>query len=145
MSHKVGLSVMLLPFVFLILFAVTHGLNEYYHLTTNLGVALIQGVPCLIVAAISWLWPRRGGIVATALSLFLLALSTSGIMTSRVPAPGQEYPVLSSTEISIYILPYAVLFLGSTLALISALMGKAGRPDWLLRLSTVIHSRWDSG
>lgn len=138
MSHKIGLTVMLLPFVFLIIFAVTHGLNEYYDLASNLQVALIQGVPCLFVAAISWLWPRRGGVVAIALSLLLLALSASGIMTSKVPAPGQEHPVLSFAEISIYILPYAVLFLGSILALISAYVRKAHSPAFLPRLSTSV-------
>ena len=136
MSHKIGLTIMLLPFVFLILFAVTHGLNEYYDLGSNLQVALIQGIPCLFVFAISWLWPRRGGMVAIALSLSLLALSASGIMTSKVPAPGQEHPVLSFAEISIYILPYAVLFLGSILALVLTYVRKAHSPAFLLRLST---------
>jgi hypothetical protein len=136
MSHKIGLTIMLLPFVFLILFAVTHGLNEYYDLASNLQVALIQGVPCLFVAAISWLWPRKGGMVAVALSLLLLALSVSGIMTSKAPAPGQEQAVLSFTEISIYILPYVVLSLGSILALILAYVSKAHSPDWLPKLST---------
>jgi len=126
---------MLLPFIFLVIFAVTHGLNEYYDLTSNLGVALILGVPCLFVAAISWLWPRRGGAVAIALSLLLFALSTSGIMTSKVPAPGQEHPVLSFAEIATHILPYAVLFLGSMLAFVSASMKKVVSPDWLPRLS----------
>jgi len=133
--HKIGLFVMLLPFVFLILFAVTHGLNEYYDLASNLGAALIQGVPCLFVAAISWLWPRRGGTVAIALSLLLLALSTSGIMMSKVPAPGQEYPVFSFVELARSIFPYAILFIGSILALVSALMRKVGSPDWLPGLS----------
>jgi hypothetical protein len=136
MSHKTGLTIMLLPFVFLILFAVTHGLNEYYDLASNLQVALIQGVPCLFVAAISWLWPRKGGVVAIALSLLLLALSVSGIMTSKAPAPGQEHAVLSFTEISIYILPYVVLSLGSILALILAYVSEAHSPDWLPKLST---------
>jgi len=56
------------------------------------------------------------------------------IMTSKVPPPGQQYPVLSFAEISIYILPYAVLFCGSILAFISALRKKVGSPDWLLKL-----------
>ena len=132
--HKIGLFVMLLPFVFLMLFSVTNGLNEYYDLATNLEVALIQGVPCLLVAAISWLWPRRGGMMAIALSLLLLTLSASMIMTSKAPAPGREYPDLSFTEISIYILPYAVLFLGSILAFASA--RKANSPDLLPTVST---------
>jgi len=136
MSHKIGLTVMPVPFAFLIIFAVTHGLNEYYDLGSNLGVALIQGVPCLFVAAISWLWPRRGGTVAIALSVLLLALSASGIIMSKVSAPGQGHPVFSFTEISIYILPYAILFIGSILALVSASMKKFSSPDWLPRLST---------
>ncbi len=127
---------MLLPFVFLILFAATHGLNDYYDLVSNLQVALIQGVPCLFVAAIYWLWPRKGGVVAIALSLLLLALSAIGIMISKAPAPGQEHTVLSFTEISIYILPYAVLSLGSILALILAYVRKAHSPDWLPGLSS---------
>lgn len=135
MLHKIGLAVMLLPFVFLIVFSATYGLNEYYDLVSNLQVALIQGVPCLFVAAISWLWPRRGGVTATAISLLLLILSVSMIMTSKVPPPGQEYPVLSLAEIATHIFPYAALFCGSTLALISALMRKVGSPDWLPRLS----------
>ena len=126
---------MLLPFVFLISFAVTHGLNEYYDLASNLGAALIQGVPCLFVAAISWLWPRKGGVGAIALSLLLLALSASGFMMSKVPAPGQEYPVFSFVELARYIFPYAILFIGSILALVSALMRKVGSPDWLPGLS----------
>lgn len=136
MSHKIGLAVMLLPFVFLIIFSATYGLNEYYDLASNLGVALIQGVPCLFVAAISWLWPRKGGVVAIALSILLLALSTSGIVMSKVPAPGQEYPVLSFAELARNIFPYAILFIGSILALVSALMKKVASPDWLPRLST---------
>ena len=136
MSHKIGLSVMLLPFVFLIIFAVTHGLNEYYDLASNLQVALIQGVPCLLVAAISWLWPRRGGVAAIALSLLLLALSASAIMTSKAPAPGQEYTELSFAEISIYILPYAVLLFGSIMALVLAFVREAHSPTWLPRLSS---------
>ncbi len=134
MLRKIGLAVMLLPFFFLIVFAVTHGLNEYYDLATNLGVALILGVPCLFAAAISWLWPRRGGVAAITLSLLLLALSASGIMTSKVPPPGQEQAVLWFAEIATYILPYAVLFVGSILALVSALMRKVDSPDWLLKL-----------
>jgi len=134
MSHKLGLTVMLVPFVFLILLAVTHGLDGCYDLAGNLQVALILGVPCLFAAAIAWLWPRRGGVAAIMLSLLLLVLSVSMIMTSKVPPPGQQYPVLSLTEISIYILPYAVLFCGSILAFISALRKKAVSPDWLLKL-----------
>ena len=134
MLHKIGLTVMLMPFVFLIVFSATYGLNEYYDLASNLQVALIQGVPCLFVAAISWLWPRRGGVVTIALSLLLLILSVSMIMTSKVPPPGQEYPVLSFAEIATYILPYAVLFCGSTLAFVSASMKKVVSPDWLLKL-----------
>ncbi len=136
MLRKIGLAVMLLPFFFLIVFAVTHGLNEYYDLATNLGVALILGVPCLFAAAISWLWPRRGGVAAITLSLLLLALSASGIMTSKVPPPGQEQAVLWFAEIATYILPYAVLFLGSILALILAFVRKAHTPAWLPKLST---------
>jgi len=135
MSRKIGLTIMLLPFVFLILFALTHGLNEYYDLTSNLGVALILGVPCLFAAAISWLWPRKGGVAATALSLLLLILSVNMIMTSKVPPPGQEYPVLSFAEIATHILPYAVLFLGSMLAFVSVSKKKVVGPDWLPRLS----------
>jgi len=135
MSHKIGLTVMLLPFVFLIIFAVTHGLNEYYDLASNLQVAAIQGVPCLFVAAISWLWPRRGGMVAIALSLLLLTVSASGIMTSKAPAPGQEYTELSFTDISVYILPYAILLFGSIMALALAFVRKAHSPAWLPRLS----------
>lgn len=127
---------MLLPFVFLILFSVTHGLNEHYDLASNLQVALIQGVPCLFVAAISWLWPRRGGVVASALALLLLTLSNIALMTSKVPAPGQKYPDLPLTEISTHILPYAVLFIGSILALVSASVKKARSPGLLPRLST---------
>ena len=134
MSHKVGLTVMLLPFVFLLVFSVTYGLNEYYDLASNLGVALILGVPCLFVAAISWLWPRRGGVAATALSLLLLILSVSMIMTSKVPPPGQQYPVLTFVEIATHILPYAILYCGSMLAFISALRKKVSSPDWLLKL-----------
>jgi len=126
---------MLLPFVFLILFAVTHGLNEYYDLASNLQVALIQGVPCLFVAAISWLWPRKGGVVAIALSLLLLTVSASGIMTSKAPAPGQEYTELSFTEVSVYILPYAILLFGSIMALVLAFVRKAHTPAWLPKLS----------
>jgi hypothetical protein len=136
MSHKIGLTVMLVPFVFLFIFAVTHGLNEYYDLGSNLGAALIQGVPCLFIAAISWLWPRKGGMVSIALSLLLLALSASGIIMSKVPAPGQEFPVLSLVELARSIFPYGILFIGSILALVSALMKKVGSPDWLPRLST---------
>lgn len=136
MSHKIGLTIMLLPFVFLIIFSATYGLNEYYDLASNLGVALIQGVPCLFVAAISWLWPCKGGVVAIALSILLLALSTSGIVMSKVPAPGQEYPVLSFAELARNIFPYAILFIGSILALVSAFMKKVASPDWLTRLST---------
>jgi hypothetical protein len=127
---------MLLPFVFLIIFAVTYGLNEYYDLVTNLGVALIQGVPCLFVAAVSWLWPRKGGMVAIVLSILLLALSTSGIMMSKAPAPGREYPVLSFVELAHFVFPYAILLIGSVLALVSALMRKVAGPNWLPKLST---------
>ena len=126
---------MCLPFVFLVIFSATYGLNEYYDLATNLEVASIQGVPCLLLAAISWLWPRRGGVLAIALSLLLLALSTSAIMTSKAPAPGQEYPAeLSLAEISIYILPYAILLFGSILAFVLASVREARSPGLLPRL-----------
>lgn len=134
MPRKIGLAIMLLPFVFLIIFAATHGLNEYYDLTSNLGVALIQGVPCIFVAVISWLWPRRGGVAALVMSLLLLTLSVSMVLTSKVPPPGQVYPVLSLAEVATYILPYAVLFLGSILAFISASINKAASPNWMLEL-----------
>lgn len=132
--RKAGLFIMLLPFVFLIIFSLTHGLNEYYDLATNLGVSLIQGVPCLLVTATSWLWPRRGGTVAVVLSLLLLTLSASMIMMSKAPAPGQEFPTLSFTEISTHILPYTILLFGSILAFASA--RKANSPDLLPRVST---------
>jgi hypothetical protein len=134
MSHKIGLAVMILPLAFLLIFSITYGLNEYYDLASNLGVTLIMGMPCLLLAAISWLWPRRGGAAAATLSLLLLILSVSVIMISKVPPPGQQYPNLTFTEIAVHILPYAILFCGSIIAFILALKKKVESPDWLLKL-----------
>ena len=126
---------MLLPFIFYIIYPVVHGLNEYYYdLAANLGEGLIFGVPCLFVTAVSWLWPRWGGTVAVVLSLLLLTLSTLLIMTSKAPAPGQEFPTLSFTDISIFILPYTILLIGSILAFASA--WKTKMLDLLPRIST---------
>lgn len=134
MSRKIGLTVMLLPLVFLVVFSATCGLNEYYDMSSNLGLALMLGVPCLFIAAVSWLWPRRGGVAAIISSLLLLTLSVTMIMTSKMPSLGQQYPVLTFTEVATHILPYAVLFCGSILAFTSALREKVTSPDWLLKL-----------
>ena len=112
---------MLLPVAFYIIYAVTHGLNEYWDFSTNLQGGLMLGLPCLLGAGASWLWPRRGGIAAVVLSLSLLIFSTFFIAASKAPAPSQGLrPSLSFTDISIWILPYAILLIGSILALASA-------------------------
>lgn len=125
---------MLVPFLFLLIFAVTYGLNEYYDLASNLMVACMMGVPCLFLAVISFLWPRWGGTAAASLALLLMVLSVSGILMSKIPPPGQEYPVFSLAEVVTYMLPYTVLFCGSIFALIGAFTKNFKGPDWLMGL-----------
>lgn len=129
--RKAGLFIMLLPFVFYIIYPVTHGLNEYYDLSTNLIVGLLYGVPCLLFTAAAWLWPRRGGVAAVLLSLLLLALATSSRVTS-VDWHHRDFSFL--TDVFVVTFPYAVLLVGSILALVSA--KKANSPDLLPRIST---------
>ncbi|MFC2045690.1 hypothetical protein ACFLUH_03325 [Chloroflexota bacterium] len=118
--RKAGLLVMFLSFVYLMVYAVTHGLNEYYDLASSINVGLIFSMPCLFVTAVSWHWPRRGGIASVVLASVLLTLSVVTIMTAKVPLSGQELPALSFSEVSRYILPYAILLCGSILALVAA-------------------------
>jgi hypothetical protein len=129
--RKAGLIIMLLPLAFYIIFAITHGLNEYYDLSTNLIAGLSFGVPCLLFTAAAWLWPRRGGVAAVVLSLLLLALATSSSVTS-VDWHHRDFSFLM--DIFVWAFPYAVLLVGSILAFVSA--KKANSPDLLPRIST---------
>jgi len=125
---------MLLSFAYLVVFAVSHGLNEYYDLTSNISVGLLLAVPCLFVTALSWLWPHRGSAASLVLASVLLVLSVVSIMTAKVPPPGQELPVLTFAEIATYIVPYVILLCGSILVYIST--RKDTFPDLLPEVST---------
>ena len=129
--RKAGLSMMLVPFVFYIIYPVTYGLSEYYDLSTNLRAGLIYGVPCFFVTAAAWLWPRRGGVTAVLLSLVLLVLATSSSVTS-VDWHHRDFSFL--TDVFVVTFPYAVLLVGSILTFASA--SKAYSPDLLPRIST---------
>jgi len=132
--RRAGLIIAVLPVPFLLTYAVSQGLNEYYGFSANLLVALMHGMPCLLVTAVSWRWPRRGGVAAILVALLLLAFSTVSIIGSKAPDPVLQRTVLTFTEIATFIVPYAMLFVGCALAFIPAwkLSGRDFRPrtEW---------------
>lgn len=115
--RKAGLIIAILPVPFLLIYAVSQGLNEYYGFSDNLLVALMHSMPCLLVTAISWRWPRRGGATAILVALLLLVFSTISIIKSKAPDPVLQRTVLTFTEISTFIVPYVMLLVGCALAL----------------------------
>jgi hypothetical protein len=114
--RRAGLIVAILPVPFLLIYAVSQGLNEYYDFSNNLIAALMFSMPCLLVTAVSWRWPRRGGVAAILVALLLLSFSTISIIESKVPDPVLQRTVFTLTEISTFIVPYAMLFIGCALA-----------------------------
>jgi len=116
--RRAGLIVAILPLPFLLIYAVSQGLNEYYGFSDNLLVALMHSMPCLLVTAVSWRWPRRGGATAILVALLLLVFSTISIIASKAPDPILQRTILTFTEISTFIVPYAMLLTGCALAFI---------------------------
>jgi MFS family permease len=116
--RRAGLIIAILPVPFLLIYAVSQGLNEYYGFYDNLLVAFMYGMPCLLVAAVSWRWPRRGGAIAILVALLLLVFSTISIIASKSPDPVLQRTVLTFTEIATFIVPYAMLLVGCALAFI---------------------------
>ena len=81
--RKAGLSMMLSPVAFYIIFAITHGLDKYgyWDLSTNLIAGLSYGVPCLLFTAAAWLWPLWGGVVAAGVFFAVITLNIIRIVT----------------------------------------------------------------
>lgn len=89
-------------------------------LVSALLLVLEFAIPGILVLVLSWLWPRRGGAIATILSFCLMLLNTLGILFSVNWSAlfGRPDRFFNSTlfEITEYVVPQIISFAGSLLA-----------------------------